>query len=222
MRLQSCFAIAFLLTACTRTGGRSDVSSQNFQEVIQDYLDREQTVSEVLEFTSPEMACGTVDGRQTCEQEVRASLPILIQAGLVSVENQSPARTVYRTTAKGEPYIHPRGVVHMESGPNGTHQYYGFGITIGHSIVTIDSFTKPGVDAEGAEAVTVWFTANNRPYEWARPWVAQLGKQSRVGQSASENAHLVMTDKGWRVTSIRVDWPVHDPFIGMPLKDIPR
>ena len=206
------FLATLFLVACGRTDTPLDASSRNFRRAIQDYLERGRTQSAVLTFNSAQMACVVGVDSDACSDDVRAALRLLTESRFVAADSRPLGRTVYTSTPDGRQYIQPRGVVSTTSDQNGTRRFYGFGIAISYPVTTIDSYTKPGVDAEGAEAVTVWFKVENRPYQWAKAWPPRLGMQSHLGQSASGSAHLVMTDKGWRVTKLSIEWPDPETF----------
>ncbi len=182
------------------------VSAENFHRVIQACLDRQPPVAASVSFGDRNLVCEP--GPNSCTEQDRARLKMLVRAGLLAVASQSSVETIYRMTPKGAPYLHPRVMgVSFNSGA-GTRKILGYSVDEGDTVVTkIDSYTKPGTNSEGATSATVWFVAEKRPYEWVKPYVAEEANATHLGQSAPGQARLMMTNKGWRVTSLTIQWP---------------
>jgi len=197
------------LAACSHNPDK--VSAENFRGVLQAYFDHQPPVAAPLSFSNRNLVCQP--DPHGCPEQERGRLKMLVRTGLLAVASQSAGgMIIYRVTQQGARYLHPRVMGAISSGDSGTTSILGYSIAEGHTVVTkIDSYTKIGTDAEGAESTTVWFIAENQPYEWVRPYVAQEAPVTHLGQSAPGEARLVLTNKGWRVTILTIDWPQVSP-----------
>jgi hypothetical protein len=174
--------------------------------VIQAYLDHQPPVAATVSFGDRNLVCHP--GPNSCPEQDAARLKILVRAGLLAVASQSSTATTYRVTPNGTPYLHPRVLGSTSSSESGLTRILGYSIDEGHTVVAkIDSYTRPGTNSQGAESTTVWFVAENRPYEWIKPYVAEEATDTHLGQLAPGRARLVLTNKGWRVTTLIIDWP---------------
>jgi hypothetical protein len=121
--------------------------------------------------------------------------------------------TTYRITAEGKRYIRPRGIVGNTSYSTAsgvvTHKIIGYAIDEARTVVTkIDNFTIPGPNSQGALSTTVWFTIENQPRQWVKPFLPQAAANTHIGESTNGQAELVLTNKGWRVMNLRLNWPL--------------
>jgi hypothetical protein len=191
-----------VLAGCSHNPGTEP--AENFRGAIQAYFDHQPPVAATLSFSSRNLFCPP----RGCPEEERERLNMLLKVGLLAVLSQSAEGTIYRVTPQGTLYLHPRIVAVMSSSDTGQTEILGYSVAEGRTVVAkIDSYTKIGTDAEGAQSTTVWFVAENQPYNWVSPYVAQEESTTHLGQSTSGKARLVLTNKGWRVTGLSIDWP---------------
>jgi hypothetical protein len=197
---------AICITACS--SGPSAPTSGEVQAVLQEYFDLQPAASDQLGFVGTDMVCRVADHGNTCLDQDRPKLEMLVKAGLLTSVIQSLGVTAYRITPDGQRYIRPLGITGYIDSTDATGKITGYRIEEGRSVVTkIDSYTKPGVNSQGAESTTVWFTVENRAYPWVKPYVAKEARTAHLGESANGKATLVLTNKGWRIIDIGVNWP---------------
>jgi hypothetical protein len=90
-------------------------SSAGLRTVLQEYFDDQPAARETLEFYDEAMMCRVVNGNNSCPEQSKPKLEMLIKAGLLSAAAPAPGVTTYRITAEGKRYIHPLGIVATRS-----------------------------------------------------------------------------------------------------------
>jgi hypothetical protein len=184
-------------------------SSAGLRTVLQEYFDDQPAARETLEFYDEAMMCRVVNGNNSCPEQSKPKLEMLIKAGLLSAAAPAPGVTTYRITAEGKRYIHPLGIVGDTVSGRVERKTIGYAIDEARTVVTkIDNFTIPGPNSQGALSTTVWFTIENQPRQWVKPFLPQAAANTHIGESTNGQAELVLTNKGWRVMNLRLNWPL--------------
>jgi len=188
------------------------LSSAGLQSVLQQYLDQ-QSVNATLRFVDEPLVCRIVNGRNSCSERTRAQLEMLLKGGLLGAAAQVSGVTTYRITAQGTRYIRPLGIVgemkSISSSGEVDHKFVGYAIDEARTAMTkIERFTIPGRNSERALSTTVWFVVENQPREWVKPFLAQEAPTTHIGETTEANADLVLTNVGWRVLNVRLNWPL--------------